>query len=50
MERLEQCKDKILKENLKEFKTITLDKIPDIDMPLVKVRKLNPVVNGKRLS
>lgn len=50
MERLEKYSDTNLQNYLNIFKTITLDEIPDIDMPLVKVRKLNPVVNGKRLS
>lgn len=49
-ERLEKCSDTNLQNYLNIFKTITLSEIPDVDMPLVKVRKLNPVVNGKRLS
>ena len=49
MERLEKHPDTDLQEYLKEFKTITLEEIPIIDMPMVKVRKLNPIVNEKRI-
>lgn len=33
---------------LNKFKTITLDEIPDIELPKVKIRKLNPLLNNIR--
>jgi HD superfamily phosphohydrolase len=37
-----------LKNLLNKFKTITLDEIPDIELPKVKIRKLNPLLNNIR--
>lgn len=34
---------------LNEFQNKKKDDIPDIDLPKVKVRSLNSLVNGKRL-
>ena len=33
---------------LDRFKNIKLNEITDIDIPNIKVRTLNPLVNGKR--
>ena len=33
-----------------EFENISRELIPDISMPKVKVRELNPLVNGKRVK
>ena len=33
-----------------EFETITLDKIPNIQIPNIKYRNLNPLIKGKRLE
>lgn len=45
---LEECNDKEILVYLNKFKNIKLDEIHDFDMPTVKVRYLNPLVNGKR--
>lgn len=42
-------KDTFLKELLKEFRTIEASSIPYIELPNLKVRDINPLVNGKRL-
>lgn len=46
---LEKTNDTIILELLNEFKNIKKENIPNIELPNVKVRKLNAIVNGKRL-
>lgn len=48
-ELLKDIKDKELMLLLNEFQNKKKDDIPDIDLPKVKVRSLNPLVNSKRL-
>lgn len=50
MQKLKECNNKIIKESIKKFETITKEEIPDIKLQNVKIRKLNPIVNGKRYS
>lgn len=45
---LDKCNDKELLDNLDLFKNIDIDMIPDISMPKVKVRNLNPLVGNVR--
>lgn len=47
---LEQCEDKQLNEKLTLFKEIKKEDIPEINLANVKMRELNPLVNGKRLK
>lgn len=47
---LEQCEDKLLNEKLTLFKEIKKEDIPEINLSNVKMRELNPLVNGKRLK
>lgn len=49
-ELLKNQNDKSLRELLNEFQTKKLIDIPEIDLPKVKIRDLNPLVNGKRLK
>lgn len=46
----ETINDNILNKLLKEFKTKKLNDIPNIKLEDVKVRKLNPLVNNKRIT
>lgn len=46
---LYSSEDKLILEDLYLFKNIKKESIPDIDLPDVKVRDLNPLVNNKRL-
>ncbi len=50
MQKLKKCNNKVIEENIKKFETITKEEIPDIKLQNVKIRKLNPIVNGKRYS
>lgn len=50
MQKFKECNNKIIKENIKKFETITKEEIPDIKLQNVKIRKLEPIVNGKRYS
>jgi len=47
---LKYYKDEELKELLREFKSVSVSEIPDFDIPNVKIRSLNPLVNRKRLK
>lgn len=47
---LEHCKDKKINEKLNLFKEIKKEDIPEINLANVKMRDLNPLVNGKRLK
>jgi len=44
-----QCNDNHLNMLIKKFETITLKDIPHINLPNVKNRHINPIVNGKRI-
>lgn len=46
---LENCNDNEVLAKLNKFKNIQLNEIPNFDMPIVKVRNLNPLVDGKRI-
>ena len=50
MNRLENSLDIEIINYLDLFKNITKDLIDDIDMPKIKIRNLNPLVNNKRLK
>jgi len=47
---LKSKSDKTLKEYLRIFETVKKENIPDIQMPNIKIRDLNPLVNGERLG
>ena len=47
---LESIKDKEFNELFLKFKNIKMNEIPNIEFPKIKVRKLNPIVNGKRIN
>ena len=47
---LEKCKDNEILLDLNKFKTIKLNKIPDFDIPNIKYRCLNPLVDSIRLN
>lgn len=47
---LKKTKDEKMKELIFEFENKKLDDIPKIELPNVKVRDLNPIVNGKRIK
>ena len=47
---LEDKNDIKLNKLIFEFKNIKKDEIKDIEIPKIKVRKLNPLVNGKRME
>ena len=47
---LESINDMELNELFLKFKNIKRSEIPNIKYPKIKVRKLNPIVNGKRLK
>ena len=42
--------DDELQKLIEKFKTIKKEDIPNIELPKVKVRSLNPLVNGKRIK
>lgn len=46
---LEKCNDKKILVDLNKFKNIKLDEIPNFNMPIVKIRSLSPLVNGRRI-
>ncbi len=50
MNMLENCNDNELLLDLNRFKNIKLDEILDFDMPFVKIRSLNPLVDSIRLN
>ena len=47
---LENCKNIKILEELYRFKNIKKDEIPNLELPFVKVRTLNPLVHNKRLK
>ena len=47
---LESIKDKEFNELFLKFKNIKMNEIPNIEFPKIKVRKLNPIVNGERIN
>ena len=47
---LEKCKDNEILLDLNKFKTIKLNEIPDFDIPNIKYRYLNPLVDSIRLN
>lgn len=47
---LEKCKDNEILLDLNKFKTIKLNEIPDFDIPNIKYRCLNPLVDSIRLN
>lgn len=49
MSRLEECNDIEIRKNLYLFKNILVDDIPDIEIPMIKKRTLNPIVGNKRI-
>jgi hypothetical protein len=47
---LNSKKDEELKKLLYMFYNMTIDEVPEIELPNVKVRSLNPLVNNKRMK
>ena len=47
---LEKCKDNEILLDLNKFKTIKLNEISDFDIPNIKYRCLNPLVDSIRLN
>lgn len=47
---LKNCQDEDLQRNLDTFFNVKKEEIPVISLPPIKKRKLNPLVNGKRLK
>lgn len=47
---LKQEKDIKLQELINEFENKKIQDIPELEMPKVKIRDLNPLVNGKRIK
>ena len=45
---LKNINDSYLQKLIYEFQNIELKEIPEISLPNVKIRKLNPIVNNKR--
>lgn len=50
MKKLKKIKDKDLIKQFDIFENITKEEIPDINLPKVKIRDLNPLVQGKRIK
>lgn len=50
IEILENCNNKEINNNLMIFKNIEKENIPEMSLTNIKVRNLNPLVNGKRLK
>lgn len=50
MNLLEECHQKEIRKKLKQFKEIKKEEIPNIELSNIKIRKLNPLVNSKRLK
>ena len=50
MSKLKQTNDVRLLKYLDKFENITADEIPIFDLPNVKIRDLNPLVQGKRIK
>ena len=48
--KLKKTKDPKLLEYFDKFENITVDEIPKINLPNVKIRDLNPLVQGKRIK
>lgn len=48
--RINNISDKELRDNLNLFKNISEDLIPDIELPYIKVRDLNPLVGSDRFK
>lgn len=48
--KLKKVDDEKLIENFAKFENITKDEIPSISLPKVKIRDLNPLVQGKRIK
>ena len=49
-DKLKKAKDPKLLEYFDKFENITVDQIPNINLPNVKIRDLNPLVQGKRIK
>ena len=49
-DKFDSVKDEFLKKLLLDFRQMTSDKVPYIELPNVKSRDINPLVNGKRLK
>ena len=47
---LKEKNDEQLNDLINKFETIKIDDIPQINLSNVKIRKLNPIVNGKRIK
>lgn len=47
---LSKQKDNELKKLLNEFETKKISDIPELEIPKIKIRDLNPLVNGKRIK
>ena len=50
IEKLKSVDDNKLMDYFNKFENITKEDIPYIEMPYVKIRDLNPLVNGKRFK
>ncbi len=50
LKRMAECPDAELHAKLKMFRGIKLDEIPDLELPYIKARDLNPLLNRKRFK
>jgi len=48
--KLKNAENNYLNNKMNLFETIKLEEIPEINLPNVKIRDLNPLVNGKRIK
>ena len=48
--KLKKSNDSKLLEYFNKFENITVDEVPNINLPKVKIRDLNPLVQGKRIK
>ena len=49
-EKFDSIKDSFIEKLLIDFRTMTPEKTPHVELPNVKSRDINPLVNGKRLK
>ena len=48
--KLKKSKDSKLLKYFEKFENITVSEIPSINLPKIKIRDLNPLVQGKRIK
>ena len=49
-EKFDSIKDSVIEKLLIDFRTMIPEKTPHVELPNVKSRDINPLVNGKRLK